>query len=70
MPRQSYFMFHSDNPEFEPYEVRTTDILEVWQFAFALISEEYHPNDIPQESMRNLLMDIKMDIKKLTSKIS
>ena len=61
------FMFHSDNPEFEPYEVKTTDILEVWKFAFALISKEYQPDDIPQDSMRDLLLDIKRDIKKLVS---
>jgi transcriptional regulator with XRE-family HTH domain len=63
------FMFHSDNAEFEPYEVKTSDILEAWKFACGFTLKEYEPDNIPQDTVKNLLIELKKEVGQIKKKL-
>lgn len=63
------FIFHSDNPEFEPYEVRASDILEVWKFACGFTLNEFEPDNLPQDTIKNILLELKRDISHIKSAV-
>jgi len=63
------FSFHSDNHEFETYDVKTSDILEVWEFACGFTLKEFEPDNVPQDTIRNMLMELKQDVKRLNLKL-
>ncbi|WP_116787823.1 XRE family transcriptional regulator [Flavobacterium psychrotrophum] len=63
------FMFHSDNPEFEPYEVKASDILEAWKFSCGFTLNEYTPDDIPQDTVKNMLLELKREVNSIKKKL-
>lgn len=63
------FMFHSDNPEFEPYEVKASDILEAWKFSCGFTLNEYTPDDIPQDTVKNMLLELKREMNSIKKKL-
>ncbi|MFP5436797.1 MAG: XRE family transcriptional regulator [Bacteroidia bacterium] len=63
------FMFHSDNPDFEPYEVKPSQILEAWKFACGFTTIEYDPDDLPTDTMKALLMELKREVVNINKKL-
>jgi len=63
------FLFHSDNPDFEPYEVTPSQILEAWKFACGFTLNEFEPDNIPHDTVKNLLLELKRDVSILKNKI-
>jgi hypothetical protein len=47
-------VLHSDNAYYKPYEVKASEILEIWEFACSFATEEFGPDDL-SESLRELL---------------
>lgn len=56
------FVLHSDNPEFEPYEIRASDILEIWKFACGITLNEFEPDNIPPETVKSLLSELNKNV--------
>jgi len=63
------FLFHSDNPDFQPYEVTPSQILEAWKFACGFTLNEFEADDLPQDTIKALLLDIKKEVGTLTKKL-
>ena len=63
------FLFHSDNPDFEPYEVTPSHILEAWKFACGFTTTEYEPDDLPADTIKALLLDLKKEVGAITKKL-
>jgi len=63
------FLFHSDNIDFEPYEVTPSQILEAWKYACGFTTTEYEPDNIPHDTVKNLLLELKRDVSILKNKI-
>jgi len=63
------FIFHSDNPKFEPYEVKASDILEAWKFSCGFTLNEYTPDDIPQDTVKNMLLELKREVNSIKKKL-
>jgi hypothetical protein len=63
------FMFHSDNPDFEPYEVKPSQILEAWKFACGFTTTEYESDDLPADSLKTLLMELKREVVHINKKL-
>lgn len=63
------FMFHSDNPEYERYEVKASDILEVWKFSCGFTLNEYSPDDITQDTVKNMLLELKREVNSIKKKL-
>lgn len=58
----------SDNPFYAPYKVSYFDILEIWEFVLSMDTKAFKPGDISPEGIRDLLFEIRNDVKKLHNK--
>ena len=63
------FTFHSDNPDFKPYEVTPSQILEAWKFACGFTLNEFEPDDLPPDTIKALLLDLKKEVGTITKKL-
>ncbi|PHK13620.1 XRE family transcriptional regulator [Nostoc linckia z15] len=53
----------SDNTFYEPYEVKASDILEVWEFACSIATIEAEPDDLSQESVLSMFKILRQEIR-------
>lgn len=61
----------SDNPAYKPYEIKYSEILEIWEYACSIAMEEYDPDDLNPETIKGMLQDLRnelREIKQLKSK--
>jgi len=58
-------MLHSDNAVYRPYEVKASEILEIWEFACSLSTKEAEPEDLSAENIRDILQELRKDIHRL-----
>lgn len=59
------FMLHSDNSIYQPYEIRASEILEVWEFACSLATLEAEPDNLSAEDIRDILKGLQRDVKSI-----
>nr|WP_182513357.1 LexA family transcriptional regulator [Rufibacter quisquiliarum] len=55
---------HSDNPIYEPYEVKLEDVVELWE-AKAYISTSFPMAEISLDKLTSLVLDLQQEVKKL-----
>ncbi|ALM50154.1 XRE family transcriptional regulator [Flavobacterium psychrophilum] len=58
-------ILNSDNSFYAPYKVYLVDILEIWEFVLSMDTKAFRPEDISSEGIRDLLLEIRSDVKKL-----
>ncbi|UMY65882.1 MULTISPECIES: helix-turn-helix domain-containing protein [unclassified Flavobacterium] len=58
-------MLHSDNAVYRPYEIKASEILEIWEFACSLSTKEAEPEDLSNENIRDILQELRKDIRRL-----
>ena len=55
----------SDNTFYEPYNVKLSDVLEIWEYACSIATKEYEPESLDPQSIRELLYGIRDEVKAL-----
>lgn len=60
----------SDNTFYEPYEVRASDILEIWEFACSIATSEHDPDDMNPETIKDMFMTLKQELRQLSAQAS
>jgi hypothetical protein len=55
----------SDNTFYEPYSVKASDVLEVWEYACSIATTEFEPDEMTPQSIRELLVGIRDEVKAL-----
>lgn len=55
----------SDNPIYEPYEVRASEILEIWRYACSIATTEFEQDDLGVMSVKDILQGIRQDFSAL-----
>ncbi len=68
--REKSIEVSSDNAFYEPYEIPMMDILEIWEFASSISTEEFEPEQFSSSQITTMINDLKIDIKKLENKLS
>lgn len=58
-------MLTSDNTFYEPYQVKASDVLEIWEYTCSIATQEYEPDTIQPQSIRELLYGIREEVKAL-----
>jgi SOS-response transcriptional repressor LexA len=58
------FQFHSDNPVYSPYTVKSENIIEIWSFVCSLNIGEFKPQDLNLESMIRFLQSFRVEMGK------
>ncbi|ALJ00850.1 LexA family transcriptional regulator [Rufibacter tibetensis] len=62
--KQTSLRLHSDNPNYEPYDVALDDIVELWE-AKAYISTTFPMAEISLDKLTSLVLDLQQEVKKL-----
>lgn len=58
-------MLVSDNSFYEPYTVKASDVLEIWEYACSIATKEAEPENPDPQSIRELLYGIREEVKAL-----
>ncbi|RQP11300.1 MAG: LexA family transcriptional regulator [Chryseobacterium sp.] len=67
---ESGMQVSSDNVFYRPYEIALEEILEIWEYACSIITEEFQPYDTRKFHIHEMFLDLKQDIKNLDDKIA
>jgi hypothetical protein len=60
----------SDNPIYEPYAVKASDILEIWRYACSIATKEFEQDDLGVMSVKDVLQGIRQDFSALRTEFS
>jgi transcriptional regulator with XRE-family HTH domain len=60
----------SDNPIYDPYEVNASEILEIWQYACSIATQEFEQDDLGAINVKEVLQGIRQDFSALSKKLS
>jgi phage repressor protein C with HTH and peptisase S24 domain len=60
----------SDNTIYEPYEVKASEILEIWRYACSIATKEFDQNDLGIMSVQDVLQGIRQDFSALRTEFS
>ena len=55
----------SDNSFYEPYSVRASDVLEIWEYACSIATNEFEPDSLEPQSIRDMFNSLRNEIKAL-----
>jgi transcriptional regulator with XRE-family HTH domain len=55
-------MLISDNTFYDPYVVKASDVLEVWEYACSIATTEFEPDNLSQESIRDILQSLRREV--------
>ncbi len=61
----SNLVLSSDNSFYEPYSVKASNILEIWEYACSIATKESESDDINPQSIRDMFITLKTEIKAL-----
>jgi len=59
-------MLISDNAFYDPYTVKASDVLEIWEYACSIATKEFEPDDSP-ETIRDVLQGMRKEMAALRS---
>jgi transcriptional regulator with XRE-family HTH domain len=60
--RETIFIFHSDNAIYKPYEVKASEILEIWEHVCSFCTQEFKPDDLDLSTVKEMFFQIRKDI--------
>lgn len=59
-------LLQSDNTFYKPYDVKVSEILEIWEFAGSIATKEHEPDDLNAETIRDMFLTLKQGLEKLS----
>jgi len=63
------FMLHSDNSFYKPYEIKASEILEIWEFECSFCTTEYSPDDLGVENIQEMFRNLRYDLEKIKTQL-
>jgi transcriptional regulator with XRE-family HTH domain len=60
----------SDNTIYEPYEVKSSEVLEIWRYACSIATQEFEQDDLGVMSVKDVLQGIRQDFSALKTEFS
>ena len=58
-------VLHSDNTFYQPYQIKASEILEIWEYACSIATKEFEKDDLSTESVKGMFLELKKEIKNL-----
>ncbi len=60
----------SDNTIYEPYEVKASEVLEIWRYACSIATQEFEQDDLGVMSVQDVLQGIRKDFSALRTEFN
>lgn len=67
---KNLLMLNSDNPIYSPYEVRASEILEIWEYSCSIATEEFKPDDPGLENMKDMFNELRREIREVKNRLA
>jgi len=67
--KENILLLHSDNPVYKPYEIKSSEILEIWEHVCSFCTKEFVPDQLNYESIRDMFRQLRMEISDFKSMI-
>mgnify|MGYP005842932803 CR=1 FL=1 len=64
------FMLNSDNTFYKPYEVKFSEIAEIWEYAGSLERENFKPENFSADSLEGIIRKLQGDVMEIKDRIS
>ncbi|WP_060874894.1 XRE family transcriptional regulator [Myroides odoratus] len=64
------YELHSDNTFYEPYRIKVYDILEIWEYASSIATEEFKPEDLGEADTKAMFQEIRHMLKDVMKKVN
>ncbi|HEX9981318.1 MAG TPA: LexA family transcriptional regulator [Flavobacterium sp.] len=58
-------MLHSDNNIYQPYEVKASEVLEIWEYACSIATTEFEKDDLGSENIKDVLRELRKEMREL-----
>lgn len=52
----------SDNKVYKPYEVKASEILEIWEYACSIATKEFLPDDLGTENVKDMFRELRKEV--------
>ena len=59
----------ADNSFYEPYDIAFSDILEIWEYACGITTEEFDAEEFSGQNIKEMFLELKKDIKNIQTKL-
>ncbi|MTG97229.1 MULTISPECIES: XRE family transcriptional regulator [Myroides] len=63
------FELHSDNTFYEPYTVKAYDIIEIWEYACSIATQEFKPEDLEEPDTKAMFKEIRYMLHNIASHV-
>jgi len=63
-------MLHSDNRFYKPYEVKISEVLEIWEYACSIETEKFKPDDSVPKSVEEMFVELRKEMREVHRKIA
>src|ERR1051326_819840 len=68
--KENTLLLYSDNKFYSPYEIKPTEVLEIWEYACSFTMKEYEPDDLSSESVREMFRSIRTELNEVKTKLA
>lgn len=59
----------SDNSIYEPYEIKASEVLEIWRYACSIATQEFEQDDLGVMSVKDVLQGLRQDLSALKTEL-
>jgi transcriptional regulator with XRE-family HTH domain len=66
--KEAAYELHSDNKLYQPFKIKASDILEVWEYTCCLNMNQYQNDELNLDSIMNMLRGLKVEIAEIKRK--
>jgi transcriptional regulator with XRE-family HTH domain len=66
--KDTAYELHSDNKLYQPFKIKASDILEVWEYTCCLNMNQYQNDELNLDSIMNMLRGLKVEIAEIKRK--
>jgi transcriptional regulator with XRE-family HTH domain len=63
--KEGTYELHSDNKLYQPFKVKASDILEVWEYSCCINMNQYENEELNLDSIMNMLRGLKVEISEI-----
>ena len=66
---KNVLMLHSDNTIYQPYAVKASEVLEIWEYACSIATKEFEGDDFSVESLKDMIRELRKEIREVGDRV-
>ena len=67
--KENTFLLHSDNSVYKPFELKASDLLEIWEHVCSFCTKEFQPDDLGVMNVKDMFHQLRIELSEVKSKV-